>query len=51
MKLKPLILLFRFWGWGGEDDDLFKRVKNEKLTIFRESQELGRFKVINYFIN
>ena len=35
---------FRFWGWGGEDDDLFKRVKTEKLTIFRENQELGRFK-------
>ena len=45
-KLKPLILLFRFWGWGGEDDDLFTRVKTEKLTIFRENQELGRFKVL-----
>ena len=45
MKLKSCCLCFRFWGWGGEDDDFFKRVKTEKLSIFRESQEIGRFKV------
>ena len=45
-EIEAFILLFRFWGWGGEDDDLFTRVKTEKLTIFRENQELGRFQVL-----
>ena len=28
-----------------EDDDLFKRVNAQKLTIYRENQRIGRFKV------
>ena len=37
---------FRFWGWGGEDDDLFYRVKTKTLNITLISPNLGRFKVI-----
>ena len=36
---------FRFWGWGGEDDDLFYRVNAQKLKIYRANPELGRFQV------
>ena len=42
----PLCKNFRFWGWGGEDDDLFQRVKTKTLNITLISPNLGRFKVI-----
>ena len=39
------IYLFRFWGWGGEDDDLFYRILAQHLPFYREKNKLGRFKV------
>ena len=36
----------RFWGWGGEDDDLYLRVRSVGLKIFRLPSQIGRFKVV-----
>lgn len=38
----------RFWGWGGEDDDMYSRVTSVGLQINRLPQEIGRFKVTFY---
>ena len=38
-------VLSSFWGWGGEDDDLYYRVRNRKLNVTKLSPNLGRFKV------
>ena len=43
-NLKPFFEK-RYWGWGGEDDDLFKRVKFKNLTINYLDSTIGRFKV------
>lgn len=32
-----------FWGWGGEDDDLYRRVKHHKLKVFRPSPDVARY--------
>lgn len=37
-----------FWGWGGEDDDLFKRVRHEGLTISRYPPEVGRYTMFSH---
>jgi len=38
----------QFWGWGGEDDDLAKRVKHNKLQLTRPSPEVGRYTMIKH---
>ena len=45
IKLINVNVLSSFWGWGGEDDDLYYRVRNRKLNITKLSPNLGRFKV------
>ena len=35
----------RMWGWGGEDDELYKRVTKKGLKIKYLDQKIGRFKV------
>ena len=40
-----MTLLFRYWGWGGEDDDFFARLKHQGLTPQLLSGERGRYKV------
>lgn len=38
-----------FWGWGGEDDDMFRRVtKGENLTIHRKPPQFARYKMIEH---
>ncbi|XP_050738620.1 beta-1,4-N-acetylgalactosaminyltransferase bre-4-like isoform X5 [Eriocheir sinensis] len=37
-----------FWGWGAEDDDLFKRVRHKKLNISRYPGELGRYTMLSH---
>uniref|UniRef100_A0A674CPP1 Beta-1,4-galactosyltransferase n=1 Tax=Salmo trutta TaxID=8032 RepID=A0A674CPP1_SALTR len=32
-----------FWGWGGEDDDLWNRVQYANYTVSRPQGELGRY--------
>ena len=38
-------LCSRFWGWGGEDDELFSRLNHKNLSVLKLSRDLGRFKV------
>uniref|UniRef100_A0A7M5XHR0 Uncharacterized protein n=2 Tax=Clytia hemisphaerica TaxID=252671 RepID=A0A7M5XHR0_9CNID len=35
-----------YWGWGGEDDDLFYRVHHAKLKFNRAPVEIGRYKMV-----
>ena len=36
-----------FWGWGGEDDDMYARVTRQlKKTITRHSTEIARYRMI-----
>lgn len=35
-----------FWGWGGEDDDLYGRVKKKGLKLTRPSMKHGRYTMI-----
>ncbi|RVE74130.1 hypothetical protein OJAV_G00038170 [Oryzias javanicus] len=35
-----------FWGWGGEDDDLWNRVRFADLNVTRPEGEIGRYKSI-----
>ncbi|KAL9958795.1 hypothetical protein ACROYT_G035856 [Oculina patagonica] len=39
----------KFWGWGGEDDDLYKRIFAKGLQLTRPSIRLGRYKMIKKF--
>ncbi len=34
-----------FWGWGGEDDDMFNRLQEKKLNISRYPASIARYKV------
>ncbi|XP_078738638.1 beta-1,4-galactosyltransferase 4 [Lampetra fluviatilis] len=36
----------RFWGWGGEDDDLRLRVEHMNMTIFRPPAAVARYTMI-----
>uniref|UniRef100_UPI00398EE341 beta-1,4-galactosyltransferase 5-like isoform X3 n=1 Tax=Pristiophorus japonicus TaxID=55135 RepID=UPI00398EE341 len=35
-----------FWGWGGEDDDLWNRVQFAGLTVTRPEGDLGKYKSV-----
>ena len=39
------LLYNRYWGWGGEDDDLYKRITSKGLKINYLNETIGRFKV------
>ena len=32
----------QFWGWGGEDDDMAKRLRINRLNVTRYSPEIAR---------
>eukprot|EP00794_Sanderia_malayensis_P012030 gene12030-13272_t len=38
----------RYWGWGAEDDDCFKRVNTKDLKVTRPAMELGRYKMLGH---
>ncbi len=38
----------KFYGWGAEDDDLYRRVKNAGLNVTRPSLKIGRYKMNRY---
>merc|ERR1712150_138617 len=35
-----------FYGWGGEDDDLFHRIELANITVFREPANIARFTML-----
>ncbi|KAL9958834.1 hypothetical protein ACROYT_G035902 [Oculina patagonica] len=39
----------KFWGWGGEDDDLYNRIAAKNLKLTRPSMQLGRYKMLKIF--
>ena len=46
-KIRQIIynFLFRFWGWGAEDDDFRKRLEIFRLPISKVNSTLGIFQV------
>ena len=38
----------QFWGWGAEDDDMYKRVIKNGLKITRYKAEIARYKTIKH---
>ena len=38
----------KFWGWGGEDDDMRRRVEFHNLTVTRYEEVVARYKMINH---
>uniref|UniRef100_A0A3P8YV14 Beta-1,4-galactosyltransferase n=1 Tax=Esox lucius TaxID=8010 RepID=A0A3P8YV14_ESOLU len=37
-----------YWGWGGEDDDIFKRVSSRGMSISRPDGEIGKCRMIRH---
>ncbi|CAF3572500.1 unnamed protein product [Adineta steineri] len=37
-----------YWGWGGEDDDMYKRIINKQLTLDRPPASLARYKMLKH---
>jgi len=36
-----------YWGWGGEDDDFYYRIKkDDRISIFRPGKKIARYKMI-----
>ena len=40
----------QYWGWGGEDDDMYKRIDKSKLKIQRYKADISRYDVTGVFI-
>ncbi|KAK8405096.1 hypothetical protein O3P69_001586 [Scylla paramamosain] len=38
----------KFWGWGGEDDDLFNRVRHHGLNVTRYPSEVARYTMLSH---
>ncbi|CAK8688492.1 unnamed protein product [Clavelina lepadiformis] len=38
----------RFWGWGGEDNDMETRISDQNLTIDAVNETIGRYKMIEH---
>jgi len=38
----------QFWGWGGEDDDMSKRIHYHKLKITRYKPEIARYTMLKH---
>ncbi|KAM4047911.1 beta-1,4-galactosyltransferase 4-like [Anomaloglossus baeobatrachus] len=37
-----------YWGWGGEDDDLYYRVQLGNMTVVRPAREVARYTMISH---
>ena len=35
----------QYWGWGGEDDDMYKRIDKNKLKIQRDRADISRYNI------
>eukprot|EP00105_Crassostrea_gigas_P005129 XP_011418608.1 PREDICTED: beta-1,4-galactosyltransferase 2-like [Crassostrea gigas] len=38
----------KFFGWGGEDDEMYNRIKYHNLTISRYTEDVARYKMLAY---
>jgi len=38
----------QYWGWGGEDDDMAKRLARNNLTITRYKPDIARYTMIKH---
>lgn len=38
----------QFWGWGGEDDDMWNRVSSKNLTVYRYHPKIARYTMIKH---
>ena len=39
---------YRFWGWGGEDDDFYRRMKSKGLKPTALSPEQGKYQALSH---
>ena len=39
-----------FWGWGGEDDDMYRRIRYHQLKIARYKPEIARLVLIVLYL-
>ncbi|XP_018026698.2 beta-1,4-N-acetylgalactosaminyltransferase bre-4-like [Hyalella azteca] len=39
----------KFWGWGGEDDDMANRIKHHGLSISRNPANISRYTMIRHY--
>ena len=37
-----------FWGWGGEDDDMSKRISHHKMKIIRYQNTIARYTMVKH---
>ncbi|KAI0240674.1 Beta-1,4-galactosyltransferase 3 [Lamellibrachia satsuma] len=37
-----------YWGWGGEDDDMFTRIEGAGYVVTRPSNHIGRYKMVRH---
>ncbi|XP_050392289.1 beta-1,4-N-acetylgalactosaminyltransferase bre-4 [Patella vulgata] len=37
-----------YFGWGGEDDDMYNRIAHNKMSIIRYSSEVARYKMMSH---
>ena len=37
-----------FYGWGGEDDDLFNRIKAKNITVYRQPANIAKFTMLKH---
>ena len=38
----------QFWGWGGEDDDMYLRIKKLRMAVERRDARLARYTMIRH---
>ena len=38
----------QYWGWGGEDDDMYKRINKSKMKIQRYKGDISRYEECLY---
>ena len=42
------IISNEYWGWGGEDDDLLKRVRSAGYELKRPNKEITKYKMFKH---
>ncbi|CAL4111534.1 unnamed protein product, partial [Meganyctiphanes norvegica] len=38
----------RYWGWGGEDDDMWRRIALENMAVWRLPPQIARYKMLGH---